>query len=173
MAFKIGDNIVYGAKGVCLIDDIRDMSFFHERPQKYYVLKPLFVKQSATVYVPLANKAQVSKIQKVLSKKEAMTLIGRIPFTGGEWIEDRNARKDAFTDIVAHGSREEILQLIHLIISHADELAAEGKHLNAQDERVLNDARNRMNNEFAIALDIEPEGVLEIIEEKTGFADFA
>ena len=43
MAFKIGDNIVYGAKGVCLIDDIRDMSFFHERPQKYYVLKPLFV----------------------------------------------------------------------------------------------------------------------------------
>ena len=170
MAFKIGDNIVYGAKGVCLIDDIRDMSFFHERPQKYYVLKPLFVKQSATVYVPLENKAQVSRIQKVLSKKEAISLIDHLPITGGEWIEDRTARKDAFNDIVANGSREEILQLIHLINERAEELSAEGKHLNAQDERVLSEAKNRMNNEFAIALNMEPEGVIEMIEEKTGFA---
>ena len=85
MAFKIGDNIVYGAKGVCLIDDIRDMSFFHERPQKYYVLKPLFVKQSATVYVPLENKAQVSRIQKVLSKKEAISIIDNMHITRGDW----------------------------------------------------------------------------------------
>ena len=170
MAFKIGDNIVYGAKGVCLIDDIRDMSFFHERPQKYYVLKPLFVKQSATVYVPLENKAQVSRIQKVLSKKEAISLIDHLPITGGEWIEDRNARKDAFNDIVANGSREEILQLISLIYKRAEELSSEGKHLNAQDERILADAKNRMNNEFAIALNMEPEGVIEMIEEKTGFA---
>ena len=27
-----------------------------------------------------------------------------------------------------------------------------------------------MNNEFAIALNMEPEGVIEMIEEKTGFA---
>lgn len=173
MGFKIGDNIVYGGSGVCQIDDIKDISFFHEQPQKYYVLKPLFVKQAAVVYVPFENKAQVSRIQPVLSKKEAIALIDALPIKTGMWIEDRNDRKDTFSSIVTTGTREEILGLIHLINSHARLLLKDGKHLNAQDERVLNDAKNRINNEFAIALDIEPDGVCEMIQEKTGIEDFA
>ena len=43
MGFKIGDNIVYAGSGVCQIDDIKDISFFKEKHQKYYVIKPLFV----------------------------------------------------------------------------------------------------------------------------------
>ena len=34
MGFKIGDNIVYAGSGVCQIDDIKDISFFKEKPQK-------------------------------------------------------------------------------------------------------------------------------------------
>ena len=32
MGFKIGDNIVYAGSGVCQIDDIKDISFFKEKP---------------------------------------------------------------------------------------------------------------------------------------------
>ncbi|MCH4154272.1 MAG: hypothetical protein LKG26_00265 [Saccharofermentans sp.] len=173
MEFKIGDNIVYGGNGVCQIDDIKDISFFHEQPQKYYVLKPLFVKQAAVVYVPFENKAQVSRIQPVLSKKEAIALIDALPIKTGAWIEDRNERKEMFSDIVANGACEEILGLINLINTKASELSKDGKHLNAQDERVLADAKNRINNEFAVALEIEPDGVYEMIHEKTGIEDFA
>lgn len=173
MSFKVGDNIVYAGSGVCQIDAIKDISFFKEKPQKYYVLKPLFVRQSQVVYVPLENQAQVDKIRPVLSKKEAMALIDKIPYNKLEWIEDRNDRKDAFADIIVNGSREDIMSMIHLIKCHAKKLSGEGKHLNAQDERALNDARVRMNNEIALALDIEPENVVELIQEKTGEVDFA
>ena len=78
MGFKIGDNIVYAGSGVCQIDDIKDISFFKEKPQKYYVLKPLFVARSQYVYVPLNNEAQVSRIRPVASKKEAIALIDKL-----------------------------------------------------------------------------------------------
>ena len=173
MSFKVGDNIVYAGSGVCQIDAIKDISFFKEKPQKYYVLKPLFVRQSQVVYVPFENQAQVDKIRPVLSKKEAMALIDKLPYDNLEWIDDRNDRKDVFADIIVNGSREDILSMIHLIKRHAQKLSGEGKHLNAQDERALNDARIRMNNEFALALDIEPEQVVELIHEKTEMVDFA
>ena len=63
--------------------------------------------------------------------------------------------------------------MIHLIKQHARKLSGEGKHLNAQDERALNDARVRMNNEFALALDMQPDQVIELIHEKTETLDFA
>ena len=56
---------------------------------------------------------------------------------------------------------------------NAEKLSGEGKHLNAQDERALNDAKVRMNNEIALALDIQPDRVVELIHEKTGMIDFA
>lgn len=173
MGFKIGDNIVYGGSGVCQIDDIKDISFFKEKPQKYYVLKPLFVTRSQFVYVPFDNEAQVSRIKPVASKKEAIALIDKLPIDNCTWIEDRNERKVSFNEIIADGSREDIVGLIYLLNRHAEMLEKEGKHLNAQDERALIDAKNRMNNEIAVALDMEPDSVVEMICEKTGLEDFA
>ena len=103
MGFKIGDNIVYAGSGVCQIDDIKDISFFKEKPQKYYVLKPLFVTRSQYVYVPYDNEAQVSRIRPVASKKEAIALIDKLPIDNCSWIEDRNERKSTFTDIIVNG----------------------------------------------------------------------
>lgn len=173
MKLKIGDNIVYGGSGVCQVEDIKDISFFHEEPQTYYVLKPLFAKQAAVVYVPKDNSAQVKRIQPVMSRKEAISLIDTLPIESGTWIDDRNERKDKFNSVIANGTREEILGLINLIVTHAKRLSQEGKHLNAQDDRALYEARNRMNNEFAVALDIEPDNVIELIHEKTGLEIFA
>ena len=107
------------------------------------------------------------------SKKEAIALIDKLPIDNCSWIEDRNERKASFNDIIVNGSREDIVGLIYLINRHAEKLAKEGKHLNAQDERALIDARNRMNNEIAVALNMEPDSVVELIHEKTGLEDFA
>ena len=110
MGFTVGDAIVYGGSGVCEIEDIRDISFYRERPQKYYVLKPLFSAQSAVMYVPMSNKEQVSKIHPVMSKDEAMSIIKKIPIPGVKWIEDRNERKETFNGIVNDGKREDIVR---------------------------------------------------------------
>lgn len=166
MSFSVGEAIVYGGSGVCEIEDIRDISFYRERPQKYYVLKPMFTPQSSVVYVPLSNKEQVSKIHHVITKDEAMAIISKIPIKGAKWVEDRNDRKEAFNDIVNTGSREEIVSLISLIESHRDKLADEGKKLNAQDERVLFEALKRINSEFAVALGMDPASVDDYIRSR-------
>ena len=159
MTFSKGETVVYGGSGVCEIDDIKDVRFYHERPQKYYILKPLFVNQAQVVYVPCNNEKLTSKIKPVISKKEALELIHSIDDNSVEWIEDRNERKEAFNNIVNTGSREEIVSMISLIESHRSKLAGEGKKLNAQDERILSEALRRINSEFAVALGMDPDAV--------------
>ena len=166
MGFTVGDAIVYGGSGVCEIEDIRDISFYRERPQKYYVLKPLFSAQSAVMYVPMSNKEQVSKIHPVMSKDEAMSIIKKIPIPGVKWIEDRNERKETFNGIVNDGKREDIVSLITLIEKHRDNLLSEGKKLNAQDERILVEALRRINTEFAVAFGMEPDAVDRFIRDR-------
>ena len=164
--YTVGDTVVYGGSGVCEIDDIRDISFYHERPKKYYVLKPMFVKQSSTVYVPFDNEKLTANIQPVISKDEAIELIDGIGSEESEWIDDRNQRKDHFNDLLSNGTRKQIINLISMITKHRDTLAGEGKVLNMQDEKILAEAERRMNAEFAVALDMRPDEVVEYISDR-------
>lgn len=164
MKYTKGDTVVYSGSGVCRIDDIRDISFYHERPQKYYILKPLFTKQQElVVYVPCDNEKLVGRIQPVISREEALELINGINDVTLEWIDDRNRRKDTYGNIVSSGSRREIVDVISLIRNHRSALEAEGKRLNMQDEKLLTEAECRMNAEFAVALGVDFDKVEEFI----------
>ncbi len=171
MKYTKGDTVVYGGSGVCKVDDIKDISFYHERPQKYYILKPLFTKQQElVVYVPYDNEKLVSRMQPVISKEEAIKLIDDISDVKLEWIEDRNQRKDTYGSIVTSGSRREIVDVISLIRNRRATLEAEGKRLNMQDEKLLLEAERRMNAEFAVALDIDFDKVEAYISDKAAAA---
>ena len=164
MSFSKGETVVYGGSGVCEIDDIKDVRFYHERPQKYYILKPLFVNQAQVVYVPFNNEKLTSKIKPVISKKEALDLIHGITESSVEWVEDRNARKELFNGLMSSGDRKDIVDVISTITARRKMLEDEGKSLNQQDEKILTDATRRMNAEFAVALGMDPKEIPEFIE---------
>jgi len=166
MSFSKGETVVYGGSGVCEIDDIKDVRFYHERPQKYYILKPLFVNQAQVVYVPCNNEKLTSKIKPVITKKEALDLIHSIDDNSVEWIEDRNARKEMFNGLLSSGDRKNIINLISTICAKRKMLEEEGKSLNQQDEKILTDAQRRMDAEFAVALGIDLHEIPEFIEEE-------
>jgi len=166
MKFAKGETVVYGGSGVCEIDDIKDISFYHERPQKYYVLKPLFVNQAQIVYVPFNNEKLTAKIRPVITRKEALDLIHGIKDSTIEWIDDRNERKETFNVMVSGGDRKSIVDVISIITEHRAQLASEGKSLNQQDEKILYEAENRMNAEFAVALDMTPDEIPGFIQEE-------
>jgi len=168
MGYSAGDVIIYGNKGVCRIDEIKSMSFAREEPKEYYLISPMFTRSSLVMYVPLDNELQCAEIKPVLSRDEAMALIESLPFNNCDWVEDRNERKEKFATILNSGSREEIAGLIHLINKQRAALTEAGKKLNAQDARALDEAVTRINNELAIALDVEPSDVSDIIRDKTG-----
>lgn len=164
MSFSKGETVVYGGSGVCEIDDIKDVRFYHERPQKYYILKPLFVNQAQVVYVPFNNEKLTSKIKPVITKKEALDLIHGITECSVEWVEDRNARKELFNGLMSSGDRKDIVDVISTITARRKMLEDEGKSLNQQDEKILTDATRRMNAEFAVALGMDPKEIPEFIE---------
>lgn len=168
MEFSVGDAVIYGGSGVCRIEKIDNISFFHERPQKHYVLVPLFVKQPTTVYVPFNNEMLVSKIQPIMTKDEALKLIKEVKNNDFEWIEERNVRKDKFLSILTTGTRKEIVDLIGVIVKRREELLNEGKTLNMQDEKILMDAERRMTVELAVAIGVEPEDIRKMIAEELG-----
>ncbi len=170
MTFSKGETVVYGGSGVCEIDDIKDVRFYHERPQKYYILKPLFVNQAQVVYVPYNNEKLTAKIKPVISKKEALELIRGINDNDVEWIEDRNERKETYNNLIASGDRKNIVDVITTITERRKQLEEEGKSLNQQDERILTDAERRMTAEFAVALGMDPADIPGFIKKETAKA---
>lgn len=166
MEYSIGENVIYGANGVCRISGIEKISFFHERPKKYYILEPLFVTQSQTTYVPYDDETMTSKIQPIVSKEEALALIDKIPQNKIDWIEDRNERKDAFGQIILNCDRAQIMALIRTISHKRDELESAGKKLNMQDERILIEAQKRINGEFAVVLNMNPDEISDFVSER-------
>ena len=102
----------------------------------------------------------------MISRDEAMSLISSVDEKTIEWIDDKNVRKSMFNKIISSGTREEIIALIRLINQRRDELSAEGKRLNMQDEKALAEAERRMNAEIAVALNIEPDKVAELFQEE-------
>lgn len=170
MVYNIGDNVVYGGNGVCKVTEIKEMSFFNEAPKKYYVLEPIFSKQSSTLYVPLDNEVMVAKIMPVIGRDEALELIKSLNDDKVEWIDDKNLRKDTYNSIVTRGTREEIMGVIKAVLRQQARLSSEGKRLNMQDEKALVDAETRMNAELALALDIRPDEVPEYIRKEAKIA---
>lgn len=163
MDFEKGETVVYGASGVCVIEDIRDISFYHESPQKYYVMKQLFVKQAQVMYVPYDNEKCKAKIRPVMSKEEAMELIYSIDISDTNWIDDRLKRKNIYGSMITKGEHKEIIQVINNLYAQQQRLEDSGKTLNQQDEKMLFDARHRIDAEFAVALDIDPSEVEDFI----------
>lgn len=163
MEYSVGETVVYGGSGVCEISEIKDVQFGRERPQKYYILKPLFVNQAMVVYVPMKNEKLVAKMQPIISRDEAMDLIKEINSMNIDWIDDRNARKDTYNDILSSGDRKEIISVIRAIVARREALEEEGKTLNMQDEKILYEAEKRMNAEFAVALDMNIDEVVDYI----------
>ena len=67
--YKIGDTVLYGREGVCKIKDIVTRKL-NNIDKQYYFLTPL--DDHITILVPTDNEEALSKMRKVLSKKDKM-----------------------------------------------------------------------------------------------------
>ena len=69
---SVGDSVLYGVQGICIVDSMMEREFKGEKIN-YYVLKPIN-NSNSVLYVPSNNKELVSKIKKVLNEKEFKAL---------------------------------------------------------------------------------------------------
>ena len=75
--FAMGDNVLYGADGVCTITE-HGMRDFFGSTREYYILKPN-ADPSGTVYVPADNPALVEKMRRLMTKEEIDGILVQLP----------------------------------------------------------------------------------------------
>lgn len=159
--FSIGDKVIYGTQGVCIIDDITVQKFLQKKC-KYYVLKPAY-QQEAKIFVPMENEMLTKKMRRVLSPEEIKTLIKEMPDQETIWIEDEGLRKEKYKQIIAEGDRTKLVKLIKTLYAKQKEKQENGRKLHQSDERFLKEAEKLLHNEFAAVLKIRQEDVLPFI----------
>lgn len=162
--FNVDDTVMYGNAGVCKIIDIRSEDLSGE-DVLYYILRPESDKKSI-IYCPV-NK-QNNKIRKLLSSDEIYKLIDAMPEVETSWIENDQARKEHFNEIIIRGDHSELIKLIKTLYYNQQEKLKSGKKFHVTDERIMKRAESILYGEFAYVLNIEPNDVVSFISDKLG-----
>ena len=158
--FCVGQTVLYGSNGVCMVDDVTEKRIGKTKMQ-YYVLKPL-CNNTSTLFVPTANQQLVSKMRRILTEDEAEAILRNLP-PCGDWNDNKQERSEQFRAIITEGSCVELIRLIRLVRTHGQEQLAGGKRLHISDERFLKEAEKMVCEEFSLVLHISRDEVLERI----------
>jgi len=159
--YAIGDRVVYGENGVCVIDSIGPMDPASQK--LYYHLKPLFT--SGTYFTPVDSNAFMRPI---MNRVEVEALISRIPLIEPAICNDnRFNHVDAFYREIFR--QHEVDGLVS-IIKGLKIRSAERKSKSSRVEQTLRRAKQMLYGELSLVLNLEYNQVEAYIQEKTGEA---
>ena len=100
--FCVGQTVLYGSNGVCMVDDVTEKRIGKTKIQ-YYVLKPL-CNNTSTLFVPTANQQLVSKMRRILTEDEAEAILRDLP-PCGDWNDNKQERSEQFRAITGAACR--------------------------------------------------------------------
>lgn len=150
--YKIGEFVVYGNEGVCEVEDISKLnSPVTNKITNYYKLKPLhgsgnvFAPVDANVFMRLA-----------ITFEEIKKIITEIPEIKDTRYDIKNMR-ELQTHYKTLLSSHEFIDILKAMISlnnKKDDMAKSNKKLGQIEEKFLRIAKDRIEDEFSIALGI-------------------
>ena len=158
--FCVGQTVLYGTNGVCVVDDVTEKRIGKTKMQ-YYVLKPVCTNTS-TLFVPVGNTQLVSKMRCILTADEAKAILRELP-PCGDWNDNKIERSEQFRSVITEGACVELIRMIRLIRAHEQEQVGKGKRLHITDERFLKEAEKMVCEELSLVLDISRDEVLQRI----------
>ena len=153
MTVQRGKIVLYGANGVCLVDDVRTEKLGKE-VRTYYILKPIR-NESSTIFVPKDNLALVEQMKELLTSdgiSELLRTCAQKEET--ERITDARARAEHYKNVLASGERASLLQALRMLYIHRSELGAKGKQLCASDESFFSRAEDIFVDELSTVLSL-------------------
>ena len=160
--YQVGEKIIYGNSGACVIEDVALLRFGRTREQ-YYVLRPLY-QNTSVIYVPVENADLVSRIRAIPSVEDVNAMIQEMPDTEPIWVEDAQERKAAFEEMLRSGDTRVRIRLIRSLYTYKQKRLSQGKALHVSDENVLREAQRLLYDEFATPLNLQPSQVPAYIE---------
>lgn len=151
--YTIGDKIIYGSSGVCVVEEICTPNFSREeRGKKYYKLRPVY--GSETIYAPVDTRAFM---RPVMTRAEADALIARIPEIEEYTIKSRSmtALRQEYEECFRDHNCENYIRLAKAIYMKG----RQNKKLGQTDQRYMKRAEDTLHNELAVALEMTPAEV--------------
>lgn len=160
MDFKIGDKAVHPAHGVGEVTRI-DTKSIGGREQSFYVLR--IEASESTVMVPTGNISS-SGLRPIISKSEAKEVIDElkrddVAVTSQPW----NRRYREYTDLLNSGSPIEVAKVLRDLSR-----LRETKDLSFGERRLLEQARELIVKELAIAKEVNEDRVVKDLEKILG-----
>lgn len=153
---------MYGAAGVCQIEDVRCPDFAKAANRKYYFLKPLH-SPCDCIYVPLENE---SALRKILSRQEATELIEKIPDLEAKWAQEDNVGEESYKKAFQSYDCYEWVKMIKSLYWKIDKRKQDGKKPIQLDEKYMDMATDYLQGELSVALGIPLENVQQCIIQK-------
>lgn len=164
--FAIGDYVINGNNGICLVQDITTLTISGvDKNRKYYLLKPVFTAGS-TVYVPVDTAD--STIRKAVSREEALSIIASIPEIPFIPLTDEKTLERTYKEYIHQNSCEGWIKLIKTIYLRKEKRVLKGHKVTAVDSRYFKQAEDFLYGEFSVALAMTKEEVRTYIENTLG-----
>lgn len=161
--FQSGDYVIYGVHGVCRVVG-REKQLVNRKRTEYLVLEPLGQAESR-FYLPAANEASMAKLKAVLSSEELKALLSCEQIRCGEWIQDENARKQYYRDLITSGDRISLMKMVNSLYRYRKAQLAAGKKFHQCDENFLRDAERLLASEISLVLEKSPEEARDYLRE--------
>lgn len=172
--FQTGELVVYGATGVCRVEEIVGLDQpGKDRNRKYYLLKPLW--QDGVIYAPV-DSGKVP-MRPVISREEAEALIDQMPDIQAASCRGATAQALAqqYQSAVRDGGHQALVEMMKAIHYKRGQAESKNRRLGMIDERYMKQAERMLYGELATALEIpfdevEPY-IANRIEERAGSAE--
>lgn len=162
--YQIGDRVVYGIHGVCVVAD-QEQRKVDGKLVTYLVLEPMG-QEGSRFLVPTHNAVAMAKLSPMLTRESLEALISASEVWEDGWIADENRRKQLYRELIGSGDRAKLIQQVRTLYHHKKNLAATGKRCHLCDENFLRDAERLLINETAIVLETDQDSARAYLREK-------
>lgn len=157
--FEVGQYVVHGTNGICVVDSIERMSFTAGAPGEFYYVLRQYKNPSNKYFVPMKNEEILSKLREPMCREDIEDILMGLSDGDVKWLKDRRERGEYFRSILHEGVSGRLLNMITCIYEKKRELARNGKKLSVTDQTTLKTAEKLVEEEFAWVLEMDPADV--------------
>lgn len=160
--YQIGDRIMYGNTGVCVVKDITTLDLRGvDKNKRYYVLVPLY--QDGVIHTPVENNKV--PIRPVISRGEAEKLVDRIPEVKAAVCHEKNltALRNHYQECMGTYACSDLVEMTMSIYAKKRDAERQQKKFGQTDEKYLRRAEDLLFGELSVALDVPRDKVQDYI----------
>lgn len=164
--YSVNDLIVYGSSGVCRVVCVGVPSDIPgaDGTRLYYTLQPLF--DNGTIRIPVDTKVFM---RPVITRREAEALIAQIPAMEAESEPaplSPQLLSEHYKHYFASHNCEDLLTLIKTVYTKNQRAVSRGKTMGRTDQHYFQRARDLVEQEFSVALQLPVTQVQAYIAQK-------